>query len=168
MGQRSGSPGGAAREPARSDAGIANNGREAFYARRRSGVPIHVAELAAGQEFLNVPEILNVALQQHRAGDLAGAEALYRQILAEQPRCADALYLMGVVARQTGRFEEAIEFIQRAVADKNSVPEYYLDLGAALHALNRSDEALAAYHAAISIRLNYAEAHVNQGNVLAA
>ena len=41
---------------------------------------------------------LSRALQHHGAGELAAAEALYRHVLAQEPRNADALPLLGALA----------------------------------------------------------------------
>ena len=40
---------------------------------------------------------LNAAVTLQQAGRLEDAEKLYRQILAQQPDCADAMHLLGVL-----------------------------------------------------------------------
>jgi len=54
---------------------------------------------------LSVEEALRIARQHHKAGQLAQAETLYRQILQQQPNHPDALHLLGVIAYQAGRHD---------------------------------------------------------------
>ena len=56
------------------------------------------------------------ALQHHQAGRLDEAERLFRQVLAVNPRHADSLHLLGVIAYQTGRHDRAADLIRKAIA----------------------------------------------------
>ena len=49
---------------------------------------------------------LEHALSLHEAGDLQGAERAYTAMLARNPRNADALHLMGLIAHQHGNHAE--------------------------------------------------------------
>jgi Flp pilus assembly protein TadD len=51
--------------------------------------------------------VMQIAAEHHRAGRAAAAKAMYQEVLALDPRHADALFLMGVLERQAGRLEEA-------------------------------------------------------------
>jgi tetratricopeptide (TPR) repeat protein len=51
--------------------------------------------------------VLQIAAEHHRAGRQAAAAAMYREVLALDPRHADALFLLGVLERQMGRMEHA-------------------------------------------------------------
>ena len=62
------------------------------------------------------PDPINVALARHRAGDFAGAEAIYRQILERDSRNADAWHLLGVLFTGRGRSDLALAHIGRALA----------------------------------------------------
>jgi len=55
------------------------------------------------------------AVQQHQAGQLAQAEALYQQVLSANPKHADALHMLGVVYYQTNRAEQAVAVISQAL-----------------------------------------------------
>jgi predicted TPR repeat methyltransferase len=115
---------------------------------------------------VSIPDTFDHARQHHQAGRLAEAEAIYREILAAEPRHADALHLLGVIAGQTGRKEEAVDFIRQAVALRPNHPEMHKNLGVALNAAGRTDEAIAAYRQAVTLKPDYAEAHRNLGNAL--
>ena len=55
------------------------------------------------------------ALREQRAGNLAAAETLYRQVLARQPDEADSLHMLGVIYYQTQYVWEAFQHIRRAL-----------------------------------------------------
>ena len=65
---------------------------------------------------VTIQQTFEAAIGHHRAGRLAEAERLYRQILSQQPGHADALHLLGVIAQQVGQYDVAVELIGRAVA----------------------------------------------------
>jgi protein O-GlcNAc transferase len=115
---------------------------------------------------MNVPQILAQAVRAHQAGNLAQAEAGYRQILQSHPKHGDALHLLGVIAYQTGQPAAAIGLIRDAIAVSPRTPEYHNNLGQALQQVGEFGEAEACYRRAVSLAPKYAEAHNNLGNAL--
>jgi Flp pilus assembly protein TadD len=79
---------------------------------------------------MTIPQALQIAIQRHNAGQLADAEALYRQILAVQPNHADALHLLGVIAHQ----DLAEDLIRQAIAVNPAQSQYHVNLGNVLAA----------------------------------
>jgi tetratricopeptide (TPR) repeat protein len=102
------------------------------------------------------------------AGRHRQAEAIYRQVLKAQPDNADALHLLGVLARQSGQPAAAIELIQRAISLNGRNPSYHANLGTALEVSERRDDAIAAYRRALDIKADYPEAHFKLGAALEA
>src|SRR3954451_18761964 len=113
-----------------------------------------------------VAELLETALSQHNAGDLASAEAAYRRVLAERPTNADALHLLGVLLGQRGQPELGLPLLQRAVTILPNFQQFHLHLGQTLAALNRHDEALAALHRALQMNPRDLEARQAAGTAL--
>jgi len=109
---------------------------------------------------------LELALAHHQSGRLAQAEAVYRQLLAEQPRNAPVLHLLGALAHQTGHHQAAIQLIQQATAIDDREPDWFNNLGEALRMLGRHAEAIDAYQAALRLDPAFPEAHNNLGTVL--
>jgi predicted O-linked N-acetylglucosamine transferase (SPINDLY family) len=111
-------------------------------------------------------EAFRIALAHHRAGRLEAAAAIYRRILQADPRQADTLHLLGVIAQQVNQPEAAIEHITRAIALRPSAAEYHNNLGAAYRALGQLDEVEACCRRAIALRPDYVDAHNNLGIAL--
>jgi predicted O-linked N-acetylglucosamine transferase (SPINDLY family) len=108
-------------------------------------------------------EMLDRALQHHRAGRVQEAEALYRQILQAQPRHPNALHLLGLIAHQVGQHGAAVDLISQAIAVNPAAAEFHNDLGEACRALGRLEDAEASYHRALALKPGLAEAHYNLG-----
>jgi protein O-GlcNAc transferase len=82
-------------------------------------------------------EMLEQALSHHRAGRLGEAEALYRQILADDARHADSLHLLGMLEDQRGDREAAVSMIGQAIAIDPNVAAFHSNLGTVLQAQGR-------------------------------
>ncbi len=81
---------------------------------------------ATPPEALNVEAVLNAAVVEHRAGNLAAAEQLYRHLLAARPDQADAHHNLGVLATQTGHPSEALGHFQAALEADPRQPRFWL------------------------------------------
>jgi tetratricopeptide (TPR) repeat protein len=117
---------------------------------------------------LTIAEALDHAVRHHRTGELREAERLYRQVLQADPRQADALHLLGVLAGQLGRANEAVALLREALLSNPRLAEAHSSLGNALKRQGRLDEAVACYRQALALQPGLAEAHNNLGNALRA
>ena len=117
---------------------------------------------------VTIAQALAMALQQHQAGNLAAAEPLYRQILALQPKHADALHYLGVIAHQQGRNDSAVDLIRQAIAARPNYPEAHDNLGNALNGMGMLDEAIVAYRKAGVLMPRSAQTRNNLGLALLA
>ncbi|MEE8534884.1 MAG: tetratricopeptide repeat protein [Kiloniellales bacterium] len=106
---------------------------------------------------------LESAVAAHREGRVAEAEAVYRQILADDPANAEARHMLGVAHLQSGRPEEAVEALREAIAGDSSDARYYNNLGNALLALGRPDEAVGAFATALDRDPEFDLARFNRG-----
>lgn len=113
-------------------------------------------------------QLLAAAINQHRSGQLAEAERIYRQILGADPHHADALHLLGVVALQKGQHDAAVDLIGKAIARGAPLPQHHYNLGLALAALDRAQDAATQFSKAIALNRDYAEAHASLGDALRA
>ncbi len=83
---------------------------------------------------------LHSAVTHHQAGRLAEAAEIYRQVLEVDPTNADANHLLGAIAFQEGRFDDAIELIAKATAVKPDEPNFNINLGKALLGAGKATE----------------------------
>jgi tetratricopeptide (TPR) repeat protein len=113
-----------------------------------------------------LPEKFQRALELHRAGQLAQAQAGYEEILAIQPGHADAINLLAATAIQMGNPQRAVELFGKAIEiDPNNVAAY-CNSGLALRELKQLDAALARFEQAIALKADCSEAYFNRGLVL--
>ena len=78
---------------------------------------------------MTLQQQLESGMSHHRAGRLAEAEKIYRQILAQQPDHPDALHRLGMLTDQLGRPDAAVELIQRAIDLRPNLPGAHSNLG---------------------------------------
>ncbi len=114
-----------------------------------------------------IPELLQTAAALHRGGQLEQARQLYEQILRHEPRNANALNLLGLLARQQGQFNRAVEYARQAVAIDGSQAAFVANLGESYRALNQLAEATECYRKAVRIQPDAAEPRYYLGTLLA-
>ncbi len=108
-------------------------------------------------------QLLEAATIRHRAGDLAEAHSLYRQILAVAPTHVAALFRSGLLELQDGRPEAALVLIERAAAAAPDDPRPFLGFGQVLQRLSRWNGAAAAYRRVLQLEPRSADAHFGLG-----
>jgi len=111
-------------------------------------------------------ESFELALEHHNAGRLPEAEAIYRKILAEDPRCADAWQYLGVLASQVGKHDVGVEYIERAIKLRPEEAVYYKNLGVVFQSTDQSNKAVECYRKALQLQPEMAEAHNGLGHAL--
>lgn len=111
----------------------------------------------------SIEQTLAVATGHHRAGRTAEAERLYRDVLDASPGHPDALHLLGVIALQAGRAEDAAAMIGQAVAGDDGSPLFHANLGHALHASGKTREAALSFARALTLLTNQGESWANVG-----
>ena len=108
------------------------------------------------------------ALTLHQRGQLGEAERLYRQVLARHPDHPDALNLLGVLALQTGRNEQAIGLIERALARNDQVADFHNNIAEAYRRVGRLEAAAGHFANAAAVEPAFAEANQNLAATLRA
>ncbi|MBM3524003.1 MAG: tetratricopeptide repeat protein, partial [Alphaproteobacteria bacterium] len=121
---------------------------------------------APGPATSEAETLLLRGLEQHRAGRLEAAEALYAKALALAPDHPDALHLAGVAAAQRDDHARAETLIAAALRRAPDVADYHNNLGLALKNLGRPEEAMTCWHRALALRPGFAEAEFNLGSAL--
>ena len=106
---------------------------------------------AAAREEASIAPLLAQASELHRAGRPFEAEALCGQILKTQPSHAKTLRLMSAIARDSGRFEAALDWLARACDGDEDQADWQRELAAGLFAAGRLDEAAARCRRAVAL-----------------
>jgi len=112
--------------------------------------------------------LLQQGIALHQAGRLPEAEALYRQVLLQEPQNPEALHLYGVLAYQAKKPSVALDFIGRAIRLRGDQANYYSNAALVLGDLGRTEEAEAACRTALQLQPGSLEALNNLGLVLRA
>lgn len=116
----------------------------------------------------DTPPNLSDAIRAFRAGDLASAEGTCRQILATNPRDAQALHLLGLIAANTGHADAALDLFAQAIDADPTDAMLHNSRGSVLFQLGRLAEAEPAFRAGLALTETSPELHGNLGNALKA
>lgn len=99
---------------------------------------------------MDVNQAIDGAIALHQAGDLAAAEAAYRNILVATPGLADIHYLLGMACLGQGRAEAAVKSLRTALRMKDTAGEWWHNLGVALRQAGDASAAADAFAAAVT------------------
>jgi protein O-GlcNAc transferase len=116
----------------------------------------------------DIVETLQAGLAHHRAGRLPQAESAYRRVLEMHPRNPQAMHLLGLVAFQADKHLLAAEYVERAIQFDAFHAPFWADLAEIYRALERTDDAVAAYRKALKINPDMADAWTHFGTLLEA
>jgi len=114
---------------------------------------------------LTLAQALEVAISHHDAGRLRKAESMYRRILQHEPANAEALRMLGLLAHQVGRYEDAETLIRQALAIQPR-PDYFSNLGVVLAARKKLDDAIGAFQQALAMQPNDPQTLTNLASAL--
>jgi Flp pilus assembly protein TadD len=115
---------------------------------------------------MTIQEAMQIAIQSHQNGDLARAEAIYRQILTTVPNQPDALHLLGMVAVQNGKYREAVNLIGQAVRLVPNIAVFQIHFGMALAGDGQWEAAIAAFRRTVSLDPKAADGWARLGDAL--
>jgi tetratricopeptide (TPR) repeat protein len=113
-----------------------------------------------------VPAHLRAAEQYHRAGRLAEAEKLYRDVLKLRPSHAVAQHYLALCLKSRGELDEAERLMRQSIKLAPREPSFPNNLGNLLLARGDNEDAARFYRDAISLKQDYPEAHYNLGIAL--
>jgi protein O-GlcNAc transferase len=116
----------------------------------------------------SIADALKAGMDCHHSGDLRQAEQIYRRILQADPRHAQALHLLGLIAYQAGNHPLAVQYASAAIRLDGRQAEYHTTLAEAHRKLGQPAEAVSCYRQALRIQPDYAVAHNNLGTLLQA
>ena len=108
---------------------------------------------------------LNQAKSLHQAGDIEGAERLYRAILKDNPAEVAALHFLGVMESQRGNHTNALSLISKAITYAPGRALFHFNYGVVLHRMGDYEKARESYNEALSLRPQFADAFFKRGEL---
>jgi tetratricopeptide (TPR) repeat protein len=114
---------------------------------------------------MDVAALFQRAVALHQQGQLGAAEQVYLQVVQRDPRHAEAIHHLGVLAFRAGAFADAVRLIGDSLALQRRNAAAHSNLGLALQQLGRLEEALASFERALALQADFPEALYNRANV---
>jgi protein O-GlcNAc transferase len=103
------------------------------------------------------------AIEALQRGDLTQARSICEGALQLEPGRGDLWHLSGLIACQSGAYEQAIGRFERSLAANPRQAVVYANLGGALVMLQRSAEAIAHCERALALQPGFLDAHYSRG-----
>ena len=115
---------------------------------------------------MNTESRLQEGISLHQEGKLDQAELIYQQMLQVNPKNAEVLHLLGMIAYQVEKYDLAINLINQAIEIDNRQPVFFKSLGCILQERKKLREAIRAYQEAIELDPADSKIHKNLGDAL--
>ena len=109
---------------------------------------------------------LQAAMQAYQRKDLDSAEAIFKQILAGNPKEPNALHLLGCIYKDRGQLQQAVDFIQASIREDGTNPIPFLNLGKILAISGQHQNAAGVFHESLRRNQQIPEAWFCLGNAL--
>ena len=113
-----------------------------------------------------IAQRLSQTAARHEKGDLQEAERLCRQVIQREPMQVEALNLLGVICRQTGRMNRAADYLRKAVQEKPGDAAAHHNVAEVLRESGDLDGAIMEYRAVTDLRPAIAAVWSNLGAAL--
>ena len=115
-----------------------------------------------------VSDIISSALALYQQGNLRGAKRAFLSILRKNALNTDALYNLGIIAKDHKNYDEAINYYERVISIDPAYVNACFGLGGIFIDQARYDEAYKHFQKVVSLSPDYANAWYNLGIVAAA
>ncbi len=116
----------------------------------------------SSEEMLTTPELYSTAVQLSELGLTEKAIQLCEQLVQQQDD-PEGLLLLGTLYHRTGRYAEALQIFQRALAGDAHNPAIFFHLGNTYYALGQYARAIPCFRMAIQLQPGLAAAYINLG-----
>ncbi|MBC8106342.1 MAG: tetratricopeptide repeat protein [Anaerolineae bacterium] len=113
-------------------------------------------------------ELLARASEDFEAGRLDGARWTLQRLLTKDPRNADAIHLLALMAAREGNVQQSVDLFRKAIGIMPNVARHRYNFAVLLMSVGQSQAAIAEYRTTIQLDPTFASAHNNLGNALRA
>ena len=111
-------------------------------------------------------QIILVANQLYGQGNLASAEAVFRELTRSHPKEATPYYKLGIIVERQGKADEAITLYRRTIEINSKHALAHNSLAIALARQGQMEDAIGEWRQALEINAEYADAWTNLGLAL--
>jgi tetratricopeptide (TPR) repeat protein len=118
---------------------------------------------AAMPVFAQLPQGLSEALENQKAGRLKEAVEIYTEVIAKNPRSAEAYNWRGMAYEDLGQLDQALADFSKAIEISPDYADAYNNRGEIYRKKNTIPQAFADYRKAAELDKNFGEAHYNMG-----
>ena len=101
-----------------------------------------------------------------KADDLASARSGFEAILAQEPRHAASLHMLGLIYAQSGPVDQGVDLLCRALELEPHNAQAYYGLGFAMCKLKQFAAGIECYDKALALQPQFAEAVCDKGSAL--
>jgi len=115
---------------------------------------------------LKIQARFNEGIALHRKGFLVKAHEIFLQILKLESRHFQTLYMLGMIAGQSGDSAQAVKWIDKAIEICPNYASAYSNRGNALKDLKQHIAAVDSYDRAIALKPDHVDAYYNRGIAL--
>jgi tetratricopeptide (TPR) repeat protein len=112
------------------------------------------------QEIASLDDLITKAFEYQRSGNVYRAQAGYRYVLDIDPDNVLCNNLMGMLYRQLRRYDEAIPYIEKAIALEPRDAKAHSNLGQALLMQGKFAESVTSFQNALSLNPNLETAQI--------
>lgn len=119
-----------------------------------------------GAKAFQLPQALAEAARLVSDGSPARARAIYERILEMAPDHAEAVNNLGVLAAQSGNYQDAIAYFERSIAADGAFANAHYNKATALAALSKFSDSLPWYERTIELNSNHRDAYLNKSIAL--
>ncbi|MBF0622434.1 MAG: glycosyltransferase family protein [Magnetococcales bacterium] len=114
---------------------------------------------------ISMETLWSQASSAYYAGEMGKAAQLGKQILQSDPNHAEALHMIGMIAKDFGQSEKALELVSQAVMINPNNGYFHHSLGLILLGQNRLDAAAERFKASLELKPDLASAITNLGSI---
>jgi protein O-GlcNAc transferase len=113
---------------------------------------------------MNIDELINIAHEYYRSGNLHDAARMFEEVLEIQPQNTEALYYFGLICYTFGNYDLAIEHLKEVLQLNPNLADTYVTMGNALQKKGQLNEAMSYYKKALEINPDSAEVYQGLGD----
>ena len=130
---------------------------------KKTSKPTKTRSKLTPEQRKQIAQMMQIAVNQHRQGQLQQAESLYRKVLSIDPSHLDAMQFLASIAQQTGHLAPALQLFEQVVKIDPSRYQIHFSLGKLYAQVGRQNEAVGAYKTCVKLKPGLIEGWNNLG-----